>query len=270
MLAAAFEDVPLDFMVLCSSTAALLGGFGQVDYCGANAFMDAFAQQRQTSGGFPVFSINWDAWKEVGMAVNTKVSEPMRGARQRSLRLGIAPNEGIEAFNRIITAGMPQTVVFTIDVMSLLLRKTERKGRKSESKQEATAISEKAEPEGGAEEVAPESIEGFIGQIWKNILGVPSVAVSDNFFELGGDSLLAIQVITQLKNRLRVNIPVVLFYESPTVASLASSIEALKDTGKDTGTDDIGQEASRRLEMMRRREPHDEQPATEDIQGDGK
>jgi NAD(P)-dependent dehydrogenase (short-subunit alcohol dehydrogenase family) len=36
---------PLDFFVLCSSTAALLGGFGQVDYCGANAFLDAYAHR---------------------------------------------------------------------------------------------------------------------------------------------------------------------------------------------------------------------------------
>ena len=42
-LAAALDGTPLDFFLLCSSTAALLGALHQVDYAAANAFLDAFA-----------------------------------------------------------------------------------------------------------------------------------------------------------------------------------------------------------------------------------
>ncbi|MBO1350237.1 MAG: KR domain-containing protein [Hormoscilla sp. GUM202] len=42
---------------------------GQVDYCAANAFLDAFAQYKTAKGTFTV-SIDWDAWQEVGMAVD--------------------------------------------------------------------------------------------------------------------------------------------------------------------------------------------------------
>jgi amino acid adenylation domain-containing protein len=57
---------PPDFLVLCSSLNALVGGLGQSDYAAANAFLDAFAQSRP--GELPVVSINWDAWRDVGMA----------------------------------------------------------------------------------------------------------------------------------------------------------------------------------------------------------
>jgi len=70
-------DGALDFLVLCSSTIAVIGGIGQVDYCAANSFMDAFARSRRGRGrgrraGAPyVVSLNWTSWKDVGMAVET-------------------------------------------------------------------------------------------------------------------------------------------------------------------------------------------------------
>ena len=65
-----FKDKPLDFVVLCSSIASILGGIGGVDYCAANSFLDAYAQYR--GRGARVFSINWDKWLEAGMAVSTQ------------------------------------------------------------------------------------------------------------------------------------------------------------------------------------------------------
>ena len=81
VLETVFRDIPLDFLVLCSSLTAATGGLGQVDYCAANAFMDAFAHARnghnpwssgpRTEGGTMTVSINWDTWAKIGMAVNT-------------------------------------------------------------------------------------------------------------------------------------------------------------------------------------------------------
>lgn len=59
----------LDFFVLCSSVTALLGGAGRSDYCAANCFLDAFATESSRSGHRRVISINWDAWRETGMAI---------------------------------------------------------------------------------------------------------------------------------------------------------------------------------------------------------
>ncbi|HUK92368.1 MAG TPA: SDR family NAD(P)-dependent oxidoreductase, partial [Blastocatellia bacterium] len=68
MLDSALKGVDLDFFLLCSSLASVVGGAGQVDYCGANAFLDVFARRRATSGHGLTVSVNWDAWQEVGMA----------------------------------------------------------------------------------------------------------------------------------------------------------------------------------------------------------
>ncbi|MFC8846049.1 MULTISPECIES: SDR family NAD(P)-dependent oxidoreductase [unclassified Micromonospora] len=69
-LAQVFGDLPLDFVVLCSSITAVIGGFGQVDYCAANNFLDAHARAG-TGWAAPVVSQNWGGWAEVGMAAES-------------------------------------------------------------------------------------------------------------------------------------------------------------------------------------------------------
>lgn len=64
----ALSSQPLEFFVLVSSLFAVIGGAGQADYCGANAFLDAFARSRAAQGGRFV-SLAYGGWREVGMAV---------------------------------------------------------------------------------------------------------------------------------------------------------------------------------------------------------
>ena len=71
VLAEVLRDTPPDFTVHYSSIAAVVGGFGQVDYCGANSCLDVLARAASLAGGPAVISINWDAWAEIGMAVET-------------------------------------------------------------------------------------------------------------------------------------------------------------------------------------------------------
>ena len=64
----AMKEDNLDFMIFCSSLNAITGGFGQVDYSAANAFLDAFAHSYDSKRGTRLVSINWDRWPGVGMA----------------------------------------------------------------------------------------------------------------------------------------------------------------------------------------------------------
>jgi acyl transferase domain-containing protein len=78
MIDAFFAHTPLDFLVLCSSRSSILGGFGHADYCAANAFLDSFAHDFSARTGMPAVSINWDAWAEVGMLINTAAQFGLR------------------------------------------------------------------------------------------------------------------------------------------------------------------------------------------------
>lgn len=64
----ALAGVPVERVVLFSSTSAIVGLPGQIDYAAANAFLDAYAAERVAREGRRVVSVNWSAWRDVGMA----------------------------------------------------------------------------------------------------------------------------------------------------------------------------------------------------------
>jgi amino acid adenylation domain-containing protein len=77
--------------------------------------------------------------------------------------------------------------------------------------------------------VAPRTpIEQQITDIWASILKLENVGIHDNFFALGGHSLLATQVISRLRQALKVELPLRVLFEAPTVAELSSRIETVR------------------------------------------
>ncbi len=84
VLEEAVREEPLRCFVLFSSVSSIYPAPGQVDYAAANAFLDAFAQNR----GGTVTAIDWGAWREVGMAARGRTSHPL--LEERLLNM---PNE---------------------------------------------------------------------------------------------------------------------------------------------------------------------------------
>ncbi|MEY4544398.1 MAG: hypothetical protein RL685_593 [Pseudomonadota bacterium] len=83
------------------------------------------------------------------------------------------------------------------------------------------------EPEwlGKEDYVAPETELGrSLAAIWRKALGVGRVGARDSFFELGGNSLLATQVVSRIRQELRLNVPLRLMFEGETLADLERSI----------------------------------------------
>jgi acyl carrier protein len=68
-------------------------------------------------------------------------------------------------------------------------------------------------------------VEEILAAIWSEFLGLERVCVYDNFFELGGHSLLAMQVISRVRDAFQVELPLRVFFENSTIASLASSFK---------------------------------------------
>ncbi|QEI42139.1 Linear gramicidin synthase subunit D [Dolichospermum sp. UHCC 0315A] len=76
--------------------------------------------------------------------------------------------------------------------------------------------------------VAPQTpTEELVASIWEKVLRVSQVGINDNFFELGGHSLLATQLLLQVNDACRVELPLSKLFEDPTVASLSNYIEAI-------------------------------------------
>ncbi|RYD55333.1 MAG: amino acid adenylation domain-containing protein [Sphingobacteriales bacterium] len=67
--------------------------------------------------------------------------------------------------------------------------------------------------------------ETALAEVWQQILGVKQVGVNDNFFELGGQSLLAVELITEMEKKLGRGLPINILYKCPTIAQLSSFLQ---------------------------------------------
>lgn len=230
-LVRALEGEAPDFVLLCSSAASYTGDFGQVDYCAANSFMDAFALAHERATGVHTVSVNWAQWREVGMAVNVDVPEQMRALRADTLRDAIAPSDGRDAFARVVASGLARVFVSTQDASALVRAAGEFTAQR--------VAADMSEP--GAAAPARESRDAFdlttrfaatesdvhvqIRDSWEGVLGVEGIGIDDNFFELGGDSLIAVQLVALLGERLGKPLTTVTLFEGPTIRQLAALVE---------------------------------------------
>ena len=74
--------------------------------------------------------------------------------------------------------------------------------------------------------IAPRTpYEQILAEVWTDVLSSEKIGVLDNFFELGGHSLLATRVISRVRDRFEVELPVRYIFESPTIAELALRVE---------------------------------------------
>ncbi|HEV2707211.1 MAG TPA: amino acid adenylation domain-containing protein [Pyrinomonadaceae bacterium] len=82
--------------------------------------------------------------------------------------------------------------------------------------------------------VAPRNAtEEALAAIIRDVLGIERVSIYDNFFDMGGHSLLATQVITCVRDTFHVDLHLKRFFEHPSIADLAASIEAFSHPGLD-------------------------------------
>ncbi|HEU0016458.1 MAG TPA: amino acid adenylation domain-containing protein [Longimicrobium sp.] len=68
-----------------------------------------------------------------------------------------------------------------------------------------------------------------LAEVWAEVLGRPRVGEEDDFFDLGGHSLLGMQVLSRVRQRLGVELPVRAVFEAPTLAALAARIDAARE-----------------------------------------
>ncbi len=77
--------------------------------------------------------------------------------------------------------------------------------------------------------------EQAIAAIWQELLGLERVGRHDHFFELGGHSLLAVQMMAQLRAACRVELPLRILFDAPTLAMLAAEAERIQPQAMQAG-----------------------------------
>ena len=223
-------DDPVEAFVLCSSINATLGSAGQVDYTAANAFLDAFALERQARRSGLTVAIAWDTWREVGMALDTSLPAALAEGRRLALRDGIGNAEGAQLLRRALAGRLAQLVVSTRPLAARLQPPPVAAAEEEASGALAAAVpvAAHARPAVSSAYRAPSTdTERAITLAWQAALAIEGIGVDDDFFDLGGHSLMAIQLVARLRAALGVPLSIERFLELPTVVQLAGHVEAL-------------------------------------------
>ncbi|MER6053455.1 SDR family NAD(P)-dependent oxidoreductase, partial [Streptomyces sp. NPDC001793] len=224
-LASVFRDRSLAFFAVFSSTGALLGSLGQVDYCAANAFLDAWAESADAPEH--TVAIAWDTWRGVGMASAERLPAAVLEAHAHHEPSGFTAADALAAVEPALFGGHPRVVVSTESLPGRVERGTKRhRNRHPKQAQEASTAPEAR---------SRTEIEDTLTDIWRNLFGRAQIDPHANFFEMGGDSLLLIEAGRQIKEQLHAALSVADLFTYPTIARLAAHLAPAPAAPQRTG-----------------------------------
>jgi len=234
-----FGDEGLDFMLFCSSISSVTGGLGKSDYAAANAYQDAAAAVAARRTAYPVISVDWDAWRGLGMAAGMKIPDG----------IGWDGPEGALVFERIVNGpALSQVVISTTD-LQIRLGDIDNGMLDILTSIASTPVTRRAHSRPSLQTgyVAPEGdLAQALAALWTEMLGIEPIGMHDNLFELGGDSLLAIQILARVRKTFGIELHPAAFFKAPTINDLAMLIES-RLIEEIEGSDSLASAADRAL-----------------------
>ncbi|MBT2744870.1 MULTISPECIES: SDR family NAD(P)-dependent oxidoreductase [unclassified Lysobacter] len=230
----ATRELPLDFILLCSSFAACWGIVGQVDYAAANAFMDEFAAHRNRLAARGerhgrTLSVNWPLWQDGGMSMDAATRERLLDhtgmrplstvAAMRAMYRGLALScarvlvmEGrLPAMRTLLEATNSATDSAT-DSAARIASETARDS--------ATAQVVDATPVGMDDTLRERALD-YLCQQFSQVLKIPAARLRPQapLEQYGIDSILAMKLVTHLETIFG-RLPKTLAFEYQTIAQL--------------------------------------------------
>ncbi|MCC7361295.1 MAG: type I polyketide synthase [Anaerolineales bacterium] len=223
------RERPLDFFVLFSSVAAVFGSPGQSNHAAASAFLDGLAAHRRGLG-LPGVSISWGPWVGLGAAAGKLSAE-------RVMAGGVAPitpDVGLALFAHCLAGTAAQPIAMAVDWPRWFqaFPTTAAAPYLADLAQRHAAAAAGGAPGGAvaaqlaALAAGPERRDfllAFLTRQIAQVLRLPPSQLDPHtpFGSLGFDSLMAVEVKTNLERQLGLVLPVSLVWNYPTLAELA-------------------------------------------------
>ncbi len=223
----------LDFFVMFSSVASVIGSPGQSNYASANAFMDGLAHLRRQQG-LPATAINWGPWADVGMAASDVVL-------RRLMHDGWQPmtaSQGCEFIAHLLTdRSHAQAAVLPVEWGTFIQRipgatdwRTLAHLVPDNAQSPLTASAAEAAASRVKEADATDRTDAVSAYLLERIaqtLRVPAADLDEfaALSALGIDSLTAVELRSWVQSDLTVDLAVEQMFTTPSIRELAIAID---------------------------------------------
>lgn len=218
------RSLPLDFFVLYSSVASLLGSPGQSNHAAANAFLDGLVWARRAAG-LPALSIAWGPWAGPGMAGN---GLPLAGGIGR-----LAPRKALAALTHLLATDICHAAVLDADwtrfacavgaapVPATVQHLLPTNG--SVPAQASPGLLSLVEAAGESEGLA--AVVGYLQGQLRQVLVLPEPPDRETrLFDLGIDSLMGLDIINRIHRDTGISLPPAGLLGGQTVLAVATEI----------------------------------------------
>jgi len=215
----ALADHELDWLVVYSSMAALLGNPGQSVYAAANAWLDGFAQWR-SAHGHPTIAVNWGAWGDIGQATDFAA----RGYQTISTDRGLQALSDLLLHRRTRTGvipGEPESWIPSSGRHAAFFAEVLTGPQEQESSDIRSQL--RASEPGLARRLL---LERHIGEHIRTVLrlGSSNIDPQTPLRSLGFDSLLSVELRTRLETSLSVSLESNFIWTHQTLTDLATGL----------------------------------------------
>lgn len=226
------KNIEMDFFMLFSSTSSLIGEAGQGDYTAANCYLNAFSYYRNKKG-YKTVSINWPAWKEVGMAVDY-------GVNVDSIFKTISNKDAMDKFKLCIRYNFKSPIIGKVNYNNKILKKLVKSNSLSfqlsneivsNFKHESNVKNLKAEKPKklvkllGRKDNNYTKFEMKLGEIWSDVLGYDEIDIFAHFYDLGGDSIIATKLVNNINKTININASIADLLKLQTIKKFSEYVE---------------------------------------------
>ncbi|HAZ98040.1 MAG TPA: polyketide synthase, partial [Halomonas sp.] len=218
----------LDFFVLYSSATTLFGNPGQANYVAANHWLEAFAARRR-SQGLPATCVRWGAIDDVGfLARNTRTRDALQ---ERLGGSALRSDDALNVLEQMLLTPGPSLGVLELEWGALA------RFLPTSSAPRFDEIARASDDDGSLDsdddisallaDLSPEELHSTITELLRAelasilLIDEEKIDVNRSVYDMGFDSLMGVELMTAIENRLGVQVPVMVLSEASTLDKLA-------------------------------------------------